>query len=442
MATPSSSFIENQAPSSSEAASPISSAAAVGQGFSYHTTPVLTSSPAAASLSMSQVVVPVPISSGVVQVLGAGGDTVDEFAPVTLDSSLPAPTGIAKYPSAVGGNTAMAAGFNEAYKTLKQDTACNPADPSQAYACVDGEIAECQSDETYALKSCPRGQSCYALPKPSSLTGVVVQCAVPSNAAASLDAVSVQPTQMLQAEADVSQATQSVSVQNPVQPVTSSSSVQTIIQSQTMAPAPSEVAMTATASQDQDSNRVDKSAVSTGTYSTSAQSAFQSQSQTLNPTALAVTATAQQVHNSNPLNNSPMSDTSSPSPTTTAAVYSVPEALFAVVTAVGNLGVSPSDSSGQTLATPQISQPSPMISTPVKQPSVVSPQASPDSLQLVEASVSNTPTTSANGAGITSAPMGVPVNEKAAVGNGQATVTVTVTITTTEKSPVFTVTAS
>lgn len=159
MATPSSSSVRNQAPTSSEAAVPLSSPAAYGQGFSSSITTILTSSPATASQTPSQVVVPVPVSSGVVQVLGAGGDTADEFAPVTLDSSSPAPTGTAKYPTAAGGNTAMAVGFNEVYKTLKTDTACNPADPSQAYACVEGEIAECQSDETYVLKSCPRGQT-------------------------------------------------------------------------------------------------------------------------------------------------------------------------------------------------------------------------------------------------------------------------------------------
>lgn len=434
MATPSSSSVRNQAPTSSEAAVPLSSPAAYGQGFSSSITTILTSSPATASQTPSQVVVPVPVSSGVVQVLGAGGDTADEFAPVTLDSSSPAPTGTAKYPTAAGGNTAMAVGFNEVYKTLKTDTACNPADPSQAYACVEGEIAECQSDETYVLKSCPRGQTCYALPKPTGLIGVVVQCAVPSDATAALDAVTLQPTQMLQAEADLSQTTQSVSAQNPVQPVTSSSSVQTIIQSPTMAPASSEPAAT----------RAYDSAVSTGTSSISAQSAFQSQTQTLNPSVFSLTATAQQVHDSNPLNNSPMSDTSSPAPTTTAAVYSIPDALFAVVTAVGSVPVSPSESSGQTLVSPapQTSQPPPVISTPVIQSSVVSPQASPDSLQVMEASVSSTPTTSANGAGTTFAPMGVAVNEKAAVGNGQATVTVTVTVTTTETSPVITVSAS
>ncbi|CAD6567095.1 MAG: hypothetical protein ASARMPRED_000497 [Alectoria sarmentosa] len=439
--------------SSSEAALLTSSTAAAGPFSPSSTAPIPTSSPAAASQTLSQVVVPIPISSGVVQVLGAGGDTGNEFAPVTLDRSAPAPTGTAKYPTAEGGNTAMAAGFNDVYKTLNEDTACNPADPSQAYACVDGEIAECQSDETYVLKSCPSFQSCYALPKPSGLTGVVVQCAVPSDAysilaglsssTASPVAVTSQPAQILQAEGDFSEATQSVSAQNPAQPLTSSPSVPATIQSQTMVPAPSVLAMTATASPDQGSGRVDNPTVLTSTLPTSAQEAFQSPSQAPTPSVNAVTATAQQVHESNSFNNSPKSDTSPPATSTTAAVLSVPKALFAVVTAVENDQVSSNENSAQvSVATTQTSQPSPGISTPAVKSSAMSPPANPDSVRLMGASVPNTPTTSASNASLTVAPMGVPVNEKVAVGNGQATVTVTVTVTTTEKSPAVTITAS
>ncbi|CAF9918382.1 MAG: hypothetical protein ALECFALPRED_000663 [Alectoria fallacina] len=421
-AKPSSSSTQNQVPSSSEVALLTSSTAAAGPFLPSSTAPILTSSPAAASQTPSQVVVPIPISSGVVQVLGAGGDTGNEFAPVTLDRSAPAPTGSAKYPTAEGGNTAMAAGFNDVYKTLNEDTACSPTDPSQAYACVDGEIAECQSDETYVLKSCPSFQSCYALPKPSGLTGVVVQCAVPSDAysilaglsssTASPVAVTSQPAQILQAEGDFSQATQSVSAQNPAQPLTSSSSVPATIQSQTMVPAPSVLAVTATASPDQGSGRVDNPTVLTSTSPTSVQEAFQIQSQASTTSVNAVTATAQQVHDSNSFKISGKSDTSPPVPSTTAAIVSVPKALFAVVTAVENDRVSSNENSAQvSVATTQTSQPSPGISTPVVKSSAMSPPA-------------------------------VPVNEKVAVGNGQATVTVTVTVTTTEKSPAVTVTAS
>ena len=313
---------------------------------------------------------------------------MDEFAPVTLDQSSPAPTGTAKYPTAAEGNTAMASGYNEVYKSLGEDSACDPADPSQAYACVMGEIAECQSDQTYVLKSCPRGQSCYALPKPSGLTGVVVQCAVPSDAFSILNgppsstavpvAVTSQPAQVLQAEGDFSQATQSVTEQNLGQPVTSSLSVQATMQSQPMASAPS---------------------------------------------VLAVTATAQQIHNPNLLNNSPESNTLPSAPSTTAADLSVPKAMFAVVTAPENDRASPSENSAQ-------------ASTPVMQSSAISP------VQLPEASVTGTPTSSADGAGVTYGPIGVPVNEKLAAGNGQATVTVTVTITTTEKSAPVTILSS
>ena len=380
--------VATPSPSSKEVLLSTSSTVAASPVILSSTTLVPTSFSTGTSQAASPVVVPIPISSGPVQVLGAGGDTVDEFAPVTLDQSSPAPTGTAKYPTAAEGNTAMASGYNEVYKSLGEDSACDPADPSQAYACVMGEIAECQSDQTYVLKSCPRGQSCYALPKPSGLTGVVVQCAVPSDAFSILNglpsstavpvAVTAQPAQVLQAEGDFSQATQSVTAQNLGQPVTSSPSVQATMQSQPMAPSLS---------------------------------------------VLAVTATAQQVQPPNLLNNAPESNTLPSAPSTTAADLSVPKALFAVVTAPENDRASPSENSAQ-------------ASTPVMQSSAISP------VQLPEASVTGTPTSSADGAGVTYGPMGVPVNEKLAAGNGQATVTVTVTVTTTEKSAPVTILSS
>lgn len=442
--TSSSSFLVNQA-SSSEAPLLSSSSAAPVQSSSSATLMTATYL-AAASQTPSPVVVPVPISSGLVQVLGAGGDAADDFAPVTLDTSSPSPTGTAKYPTAEGGNTAMANDYNDVYKTLNEDTPCNPGDPSQAYVCVLGEMAECQSNGQYVLKSCPRGQSCYALPKPSGTTGIVVQCAIPSIASSILAGLSSstavpvaatsQPAQILQADGDFSQATQTVSVQNPVHSVTSSRSAEATIQSQTTALAPSVLAVAATASQDQDSDRVDKTAVSLGTSSTSAPSSLQGQSQALSPSVTAVTTTAPQVQVSNALSDAPKSDATPPAPSNTAAVFSVPEALFGVITATVNNRAMPSENSAQA-STP----PYPEISTPVVQSSAKSLQSNSDSLQLTEASMSST-TTSADNAGTTVAPMGLQVNEKVAAGNGQATVTVTVTVTTTEKAAPVTIVSS
>ena len=428
----SSSFAEYQTSSSaSEGASPISSSAAPGQISSPSTTLAPTSSSAATSQSLSQVVIPVPISSGVVQVLGAGGDTVDEFAPVTLDSSAPAPTATAKYPTAEGGNIAMANGFNNVYAKLNESSSCNPSDPSQAYACISGEIAECQADETYVLKSCPRFQSCYALPKPLGSTGVVVQCADPSYAAsvraglslstAAPAAVSSQPAQLLQAEGDVSQATQSESMQNPTRPAPSSSSAQATIQSQIVVTTPSVVASTGSDSRDRGSDQVEQSAVSTSGFSISAQSASPSQAQAPNPSVLAGTSTAHQSHDSS-LNSSPKSETTSQLPSTTEPVYSVPNALFAVVTAAENGQTSPSESSAQASnPTFQVSQPRQTFSTPI--------------------SVQPTSASSIDGGSTTFASTGVPVNEKVAVANDKATVTVTVTVTTTEKPAPVTIVA-
>ncbi|KAK4692056.1 hypothetical protein P7C71_g5074, partial [Lecanoromycetidae sp. Uapishka_2] len=113
------------------------------------------------------------------------------FAPVTpVPSTSSAVKPTYNYPSAQNGNNAMAAGFNGVYKTLSETSKCDATDTDQAFACISGELAQCQADGTYVLKSCDLGQSCYALPKASGQTGVTVECAVPSDAAARL---AVQP---------------------------------------------------------------------------------------------------------------------------------------------------------------------------------------------------------------------------------------------------------
>ena len=113
------------------------------------------------------------------------------FDSVTAASTLATPMipGV-QYPGTQSGSRAMATGFNEIYKKLDETSQCNPKDANQATACISGELASCQSDGTYVLKSCPDGQSCYALPNSSGLTGINVACAVPADAAAQLSAQS------------------------------------------------------------------------------------------------------------------------------------------------------------------------------------------------------------------------------------------------------------
>ncbi len=120
-----------------------------------------------------------------------GTSNAAEFAPVTASSNSPTPTpsGV-QYPTAEHGNAAMANGFNQIYKTLNVVSTCNANDNNQAFSCISGELAQCQVDGTYVLKSCPDGQSCYALPKASGSTGVSVECALPSDAAAKLSRAS------------------------------------------------------------------------------------------------------------------------------------------------------------------------------------------------------------------------------------------------------------
>ena len=116
-----------------------------------------------------------------------------QFAPVTVASTTSGaarPSSAVQYPNAQNGNAAMASGFNQVYKTLSETSSCDATDTNQAFSCISGELAQCQSDGTYVLKSCPQGQSCYALPLPSGQTGISVECAVPGNAASRLAAES------------------------------------------------------------------------------------------------------------------------------------------------------------------------------------------------------------------------------------------------------------
>ena len=129
-----------------------------------------------------------------------------QFAAVTVASTTsgaPKPSSTVQYPNAQNGNAAMASGFNQIYKTLSETSSCDATDTNQAFSCISGELAQCQGDGTYVLKSCPQGQSCYALPLPSSQTGISVECAVPGDAASRLAA---QPSATSSAVSAVSQA--------------------------------------------------------------------------------------------------------------------------------------------------------------------------------------------------------------------------------------------
>jgi len=143
---------------------------------------------------------PSAVVSSSAAVVQFGPSNSAEFAPVTAKSLTATPTlaGV-QYPGTQAGNKAMATGFNEVYKKLDETSQCNPNDSNQATACVLGELASCQSDGTYVLKSCPNGQSCYAMPKPSGATGVEVSCAFPSDAAARMSGDSESSTSVVAA---------------------------------------------------------------------------------------------------------------------------------------------------------------------------------------------------------------------------------------------------
>lgn len=140
-----------------------------------------------------------------------------QFAAVTVASTTsgaPKSSATVQYPNAQNGNAAMASGFNQIYKTLSETSSCDATDTNQAFSCISGEIAQCQGDGTYVLKSCPQGQSCYALPLPSGQTGISVECAVPGNAASRLAAQPSATSPLVSAVSQASSTAQGPSTQN------------------------------------------------------------------------------------------------------------------------------------------------------------------------------------------------------------------------------------
>lgn len=123
-------------------------------------------------------------SSGVELVVPSS--TVTSSSLVATIASTPTSAVNHKYPTADNGNLAMAVGYNQLFKTLSEDSACDPKDNSSFIACIDGQPATCEVDSRYTFRSCPQGQSCYAVPLPDGQSGVDIDCYIPSAAAAKL----------------------------------------------------------------------------------------------------------------------------------------------------------------------------------------------------------------------------------------------------------------
>ena len=138
-----------------------------------------------------------------------------QFAAVTVASTsgAPKPSSTIQYPNAQNGNAAMASGFNQLYQTLSETSSCDAGNTNQAFSCISGELAQCQSDGTYVLKSCPQGESCYALPLPSGQSGISVECAVPSDAAARLAGQSSATSPVVSAVSEASSMIQGPATQ-------------------------------------------------------------------------------------------------------------------------------------------------------------------------------------------------------------------------------------
>ena len=226
--------------------SPTLSTQSAGQGPSIFASATSGATPVSSQLSGSsqnQVSSPAGLSSTALVQFAPSNSA--EFAPVTASSLSGTPTqsGV-QYPGTSGGNIVMATGFNEAYKKLDETSQCNPNDSNQASVCISGELASCQSDGTYVLKSCPNGQSCYALPKASGQAGVDVACAFPGDAADQLSenanasnngaSISKATSSAQSATTHISTSAQAVTklpqtegVQMPVQKLSSSSATAT-----------------------------------------------------------------------------------------------------------------------------------------------------------------------------------------------------------------------
>ena len=160
-------------------------------------------SPASTSLASTAPLIEIPASN------------TYQFAAVTVASTsgAPKPSSTVQYPNAQNGNAAMASGFNQIYQTLSETSSCDAGNTNQAFSCISGELAQCQSDGTYVLKSCPQGESCYALPLPSGQSGISVECAVPSDAAARLAGQSSATSPVVSAVSEASSTVQGPATQ-------------------------------------------------------------------------------------------------------------------------------------------------------------------------------------------------------------------------------------
>lgn len=241
-----------------------------------------------------------------------------QFAAVTVSSTsgAPKPSSTVRYPNAQNGNAAMASGFNQIYKTLSETSSCDADDTNQAFSCISGELAQCQSDGTYVLKSCPQGQSCYALPLPSGQTGISVECAVPGNAAARLAA---QPSATSPAVSEASstvqgpatQTTQSVQGGYVVGGFNTPTTMSVQQQGQTMASLPSAEA---------DSNIQAETTISqTPATTPSARLAGQTSATSTTLQKAVPVTTASQAGNVETLNQSSASQAATEAPATTAS---------------------------------------------------------------------------------------------------------------------------
>lgn len=347
------------------------------------------------------------------------------------------------YPSEEDGNVAMAAGFNKIYQNLGLGAQCSPNHESQAFACILGELAHCQANGNYATEGCPRGQSCYALPKPSGQSGVVVQCAIPSDAAKALAAESPSSTSNIMKIPSTS-ITESSDAQAPKDNLgftghlAQTVSVQSAASIASSTPTASQSAVTKQTSTMASQAKNEVVLTSQAAQVSSAESSFEPTpispsvlAEASSPPIIAVTATAVQTQGHSPVQEPTRSGAVLPAASVVAGngnpIVSFPSALPSP-----DDQVRPNQNNALQL----------VASTRAPQASLFKAQETISEIgnpATTEPALSSTPST-ADGAGVSIVPLGVPVMEKMDVENGQATVTVTVTVTTTERAPPITIT--
>ncbi|KAH0543283.1 hypothetical protein FGG08_002346 [Glutinoglossum americanum] len=108
--------------------------------------------------------------------------TVEVTSKVQITSTIPATATAPPSTSITQNNLEMARTLNIIFKTLTSDSTCSLNRSFEAVACINGQLAMCDSNGKYTLTQCPQGMQCFALPKTAPGNGVDISCDTVENA--------------------------------------------------------------------------------------------------------------------------------------------------------------------------------------------------------------------------------------------------------------------